>query len=157
MRQVNGESEDCGTDRTANCCRTAPQPRPGIVTDIAGYAIKNFGTIWTFIRTKSRGLLQCLRNNSELLLAITIVALFVVGILQWSTFENSDQTLKETLATTKAFNRAFVFTHGVKEQQVLRDNNNAAWVFLAELENNGNTKTVDAFVEVACSEPLIKG
>jgi hypothetical protein len=71
------------------------------------------------------------------------------------TLEKTDQTLRETLATTKAFNRAFVFARGIKEQQVTADNKNSLWAFLFEVENNGNTQTVDASVGIACDKPPI--
>jgi hypothetical protein len=83
------------------------------------------------------------------LLVIFTFGLIVVGVLQWRTLEKTDETSRE-------FNRAFVFLHGIKEEQIIKDSKSSTWYFVANLENNGNTQTVNAATQIACAKPEIK-
>jgi hypothetical protein len=67
----------------------------------------------------------------------TAVLCFVAW-LQWETFEKTDHTLKDTLASSNVTNRPFVFAKGVTIDQTIMQ---GYWTFGIPVENSGNTPT----------------
>jgi hypothetical protein len=79
------------------------------------------------------------------LLAIGTIALAVVAVLQWETLENSDLTLKETLAANKTVQRAFITVVDVAidnfHQKLPNVEGDLFWRFTPTIENSGTTPT----------------
>jgi len=72
------------------------------------------------------------------ILAVGTIVLAGIAILQWCTLEKTDETLKDTLASTNVTNRPFVF---VKEITINPTIMPGYWMFAVLVENSGNTPT----------------
>jgi hypothetical protein len=72
-------------------------------------------------------------------LAFATIALTVVAVLQWRTFEKTDLTLRSQ-------QRAFVFLDGIQMVKHPSD----VWYFVTSFRNNGLTQTRNLVIRLAC-------
>jgi hypothetical protein len=88
-------------EKPANERYIAPQPEGGLVPDIARFMIEKFTFGCSYFVRKWTSVVRGLRANHELIMAAATVALLMVAILQWLTFEKQWSALESTDQATR--------------------------------------------------------
>jgi hypothetical protein len=85
---------------------------------------------------------------STTLLVLATGGLIYIGHLQWTTLEKTDHTLKDTLTTNKATQRAFINVSELKQEPAVRLDGVKYWNVTPVIKNTGNTPALGVSVVV---------
>jgi hypothetical protein len=103
-------------DHATNKREGYPCPKDGAVTDVARATIDAVVALWRMACFGWGKVRRCLKGNSELITALSTVALVAVAFLQWDVLHKTwdvlhktDDTLRDTLKANKAQTRAMVY------------------------------------------------